>query len=372
MSDTHNNANAPDVGSPGANRDAPVPFKLTTTPAVPELLRKLEMTLAVSTYQAGKLVFLSPVSDERLSQLPRTFSRAMAIGTNGPELAIATLDTVELLVNDPRLAANYPPKRDTYDGLYVPRVTYYTGRIDCHGLEWGRDGIWAVTTTFGCLSLLSSHFSFEPRWKPPFLSDIAPQDRCHLNGVAMADGVPRYVTTLGAGDEPESWRKTLPNGGTVIDVSSNEVLLRDLPMPHSPRLIDGTLYMLFSATGEVVRMDPQSGSYDVVQRLDGFTRGMTYHRDHLFVALSKLRQNSSTFKDLPIARNATWAGVVIIHVPTGAIVGQLRYEQSVDEIFDLAVIPGFLQPGIVSAEKDTHRYAVTTPETTYWAVPRDG
>lgn len=353
------------------NDQAPVPFQLSCTPAVAELLRTLNMTLAVSTYQAGKLVFISPVDNDRLSQLPRTFSRAMAIGTQGPQMAVATLDTVELLVNDPRLAANYPPKPNTYDGLYVPRVTYYTGRIDCHGLEWGREGMWAVNTAFGCLSILSPHYSFQPKWKPPFVSAIAPEDRCHLNGVAMEAGAPRYATTLGHDDERESWRKTLPNGGTLIDVHTNEVLLSDLPMPHSPRIIDGRLYMLLSATGEVVSVDPQARTYEVIQRLDGFTRGMTYYRDHLFVALSKLRQNSSTFKDLPIAQKATWAGVVIIHLPTGAVVGQLRYHQSVDEIFDLAAIPDFLRPGIVSAEKDTRGHAVTTPETTYWAVPRD-
>lgn len=349
---------------------APVPFALTCTPAIPELLRKLEMTLAISTYQAGKLVLISPLSDDRLSQLPRTFSRAMAIGTQGPSLAVATLDTVELLVNDPRLAPNYPAKPQTYDGLYVPRMTFYTGRIDCHGLEWSREGIWAVNTTFGCLAMLSNRYSFVPKWKPPFLSEIAPEDRCHLNGVAMDDGTPRFVTCLGRGNERESWRSTLPNGGVLIDVGSSEIVLDDLPMPHSPRLINGKLYMLFSATGEVASVDPAAGTYDVVQKLDGFVRGMTHHRDHLFVALSKLRKNSSTFRDLPIAEKAVWAGIVVIHEPTGAVVGQLRYEQSVDEIFDLAAIPGFLHPGIVSAEKENARYAVTMPEKTYWAVQR--
>jgi uncharacterized protein (TIGR03032 family) len=333
-------------------------------------MRKLDCSVVLSTYQAGKLVIISAVDDTRLVQLPRTFSRAMAIGTHENKLAVATMDTVEVYANDPRLAPNYPNQPNTYDGLYAPRITYQTGRIDCHGLNWDADGrLWAVNTQFGCLATLSDRFSFEPQWQPPFVTELVPEDRAHLNGVAFQDGNPKYVTCLATTNEAGGWRKQIPDSGVLIDVETNEILLRDLPMPHSPRLVGDTLYMLLSATGQLVRANLDKGTYDVVQDLSGFVRGLEYYRDHLFVGLSKLRKNSSTFRDLPIAEKALFAGVSIIHEPTGAHVGQIRYQQTVDEIFDVSVLGGFLRPGIVSLEKEARANAVTSPEKTWWAKP---
>ncbi|TFH05426.1 MAG: TIGR03032 family protein [Spirochaetales bacterium] len=283
----------------------PTPFQLTCTPAVPELLTKLKCTIALTTYQAGKLIFVSPQSEEQLVQLPRTFHRPMALQWKDGTLALSTGSSVELFTNDPRMAPNYPRQPNTYDALYLPRQTIQTGHVDTHGLEWGDDGtLWMVNTKFACLARLSSRFSFEPAWFPPFITDLAPEDRCHLNGVAFKDGRPVYATCLSQTNEREGWRKNLPNEGVLIDQASNEIVLRNLAMPHSPRFVGDRLYLLLSATGELVRVNPQSGTYDVVHKVGGFVRGMAYHRSHLFIAYSKLRKNSSTFRNLPIANEA--------------------------------------------------------------------
>ena len=345
----------------------PPPFSLTYTPALPELILKLGCTLAVSTYQAGKVVLISAKDEESLVQLPRTFARAMALGVEGERMAIATKDEVIVLAHSPGLAPRYPKQPDTYDTLYVPRATYFSGQVDIHGLVWGTEGLWAVVTTFSCLALIDDRHSFVPRWKPPFITALASEDRCHLNGLALDAGSPAYATALGTGDTLESWRKGLPRGGVLFHVPTSEVVLSDLPMPHSPRIYDGTLYMLFSATGEVVRVDPAKGTYDVVTGIEGFVRGMARLGDHLFVAHSRLRKNSSTFKDLPIADKARTSGVTVIHLPTGALVGSLRYEASVDEIFDVQVLPGLRRPGILNTQGDVHRLALTTPDATFWA-----
>lgn len=348
----------------------PAPFQLAYSPQIPQLLRQLRCSIVLSTYQAGKLIFLSAPDDERLVQLPRTFDRAMAVAVRGNHLAVATRETVEVFAADERLAPGYPSKPNTYDTLYAPRLTFRTGAVDCHGLEWGADGVWAVNTNFGCLSTLSESYSFVPRWRPPFLSAIAPEDRCHLNGFAFAEGRPKYATCLSTADEREGWRKALPDGGVLVDVESNEVVLRDLPMPHSPRLVDGTLYLLLSATGRLARADVASGRVDVVRDLGGFVRGLAHHEGYLFVGLSKLRKNSSTFRDLPIADIADHSGVAIVHEPTGALVGEIRYHQSVDEIFDVAVLPGVVRPGIMRLNDPDGPREITTPQTTYWGVAR--
>lgn len=355
-----------------AKERGPAPFDLTFTPAIPELLRKLDVTVALTTYQAGKLVFLSPVNDERLVQLPRTYPRAMALGVHDRQLAIATVGSVELLARDERLAAEYPRQKNTYDTIYLPRTSYHTGRIDCHGLEWGGDRLWAVNTRFSTLCTLSEEYGFVPCWKPKWIEELVPADLCHLNGVAMENGTPRYVTCLNTGTEYESWKQTIPDGGVVVDVTSDEIIAENLPMPHSPRLINGELYVLLSSTGELAVVDRNTGSYRTVLRLGGFVRGMTYHRDHLFIAMSKIRKNSSSFRKLAIADSSTKAGIAVVHVPTGVLVGRMTYEQSVDEIFDVAVLPGIRRPGIINTETPIYRHGFSFPEGAMWVMPKQG
>ena len=349
-------------------KQPPPPFSYTFSPNLPELLSQLDCTLVISTYQAGKVVFLSAKDDERLVQLPRTFPHAMAVGLDDDKMAIATRDEVVVLKNEPSLAPRYPNQPDTYDNFFTPRASYYTGRVDIHGLDWGKEGLWAVVTAFSTLALVDDNYSFTPKWRPPFISSLAAEDRCHLNGVVMEEDIPKYVTALSDTDEAQGWRKVLPNGGVLMDVPSGEILLRDLAMPHSPRMYNGQLYMLLSANGELVQVDLQKGSYETVNTLQGFTRGMARCGDYLFIGRSRLRKNSSTFRDLPIAKKADSSGVTVIHLPTGALVGALRFESSVDEIYDVQVLPQMKRPGILNTEGDTYRRALTIPEGTFWAA----
>jgi uncharacterized protein (TIGR03032 family) len=152
-----------------------------------------------------------------------------------------------------------------------------------------------------------------------------------------------------------------------MDVERNEVILKNLAMPHSPRIYDGDLYLLLSATGELVKVDPDRRSYRVIKTIDGFVRGMAKMGDYLFIGLSKLRQNSSSFKHLEIAKKSNRVGISVIHLPTGALVGELMYQTSVDEIYDIQVLPGILRPGILNTINPMYKYGQTIPGDTYWA-----
>jgi len=344
------------------------PFSCRFSPNLPELLWQLNCTVALSTYQAGKVVFISPKNEDELVQLPRTFKNAMAIGIDGRKLAIASDGTVVVMTNEPALAKGYPNQPDTYDGIFMPRVTYYTGHLDIHGLAWGEKGLWAVNTVFSCLCLIDEDYSFKPQWQPGFISKLAPEDRCHLNGMAVKEGSPLWVTALGKGDDTKSWRKEITTGGVIIHVPTNEIIAGELPMPHTPRLYDGRLYLLFSATGEIVIFDTEKGTHETVNKIPGFIRGMSRCGDYLFIGQSKIRKNASAFKDLKIAKDATESGFTVLHLPTGSIVAELKYQASVDEIYDIEVIPGFRRPGIINTEKDTPKMALSLPETTFWVL----
>jgi len=344
------------------------PFSATFTPSLPELINQLNCTIALSTYQAGKVVFVSAKNDDDLVQLPRSFPNAMALGVDGNRFAVASGSDVTVLAHEPGLAPRYPGQPGVYDSLFVPRARYYTGELDLHGLEWGPQGLWGVNTLFSCLCMIDGRYSFTPVWRPSFVSALAPEDRCHLNGMAMDQGSPVWVTALGRGDAARSWRETINSGGVLMHVPTGEIVAAGLAMPHTPRLIDGRLFVLFSSTGEIALFDPAAGKYEIVNRIPGFIRGMDRCGDYLFVAQSKIRKKSSAFSGLKIADKATHSGFTVLHLPTGSIVSSFTYLSSVDEIFDLAVLPGLKRPGIVSPEKESTATPLVIPETSFWAV----
>lgn len=349
-------------------RQPPAPFSCTYTPNVAELLQQLGCTIAITTYQAGKLIFISSNGPNQLTQLPRDFRKAMGLAVDGRRMAIATYDEVVTLANAKGLARNYPPKPNTYDALYLPRAIYPVGMVDLHDMDWDKQGrLWAVNTRFSCLSIIDDHYSFRPAWKPPFIKTFEPTDLCHLNGMVMVDGAPKYVTMFGQTTTPKGWRPGVQTDGLIMEVPSGEIVAQNLPMPHSPRWINGELYCLLSATGELVKIDRYTGRYDVVTRLSGFVRGMAHIGDYVFVGMSKLRENASVFRDLPITKKAVYCGVEIIHLPTGNPVGHIRYAASVEELYDVQIV-NHLRPGILNHLTEQYKLALNTPDYDFWSV----
>lgn len=346
------------------------PFSCQYTPQIPELLLNLNCSIAISTYQAGKLIFISPKDEDSLVQLPRTFEKPMGVAEDekSGKLALACKDEVIVFSNSKELAKHYPKSPDKYDALYMPRVTYHTGPLDIHDLSFGNDGsLFAVNTLFSCIIKINSDYNFNPYWTPPFIDKIVSEDRCHLNGMAMEEGVPKYATAFNQGNSFQSWRENITKSGVVFDLESNEVIVGNLAMPHSPRLFGSDLYTLLSATGELIKVDIKTGKYDVVVKLDGFVRGMSLHKDYLFIGLSKLRKKSSTFGKLDFAEKANQSGIMVIHLPTGSIAGKITYLTSLDEIYDVHIIPGKIRPNILNTSTPDYKLGLMTPKETFWA-----
>lgn len=335
---------------------------------MPEILTRLKCSLAISTYQAGKLVLISAVDDSKIVQLPRTFEKPMGIAksADGRKMALACKDEVVVFKNSPELATHYPAAQNKYDALFMPRATYYTGALDAHDLHYGADGtLYGINTSFSCLMKISEEYSFEPIWKPGFIDELVSEDRCHLNGLAMADGKPKYATAFGKGNKAQIWRENVTSGGIIIDIETDEIIAENLAMPHTPRVYDGSLYTLLSATGELIKVNTQDGTYEAVTKLDGFVRGMDLHKGYLFIGLSKLRKNSSTFSKLNL--KADEAAIVIVHLDTGSVAGKITYQSSLDEIYDIQVLPDILRPNIMNTLKKDYKMGLSTPTATYWA-----
>ena len=259
-----------------------------------------------------------------------------------------------------------------HDALYLPRVAYQTGPLNLHDLAFAGDALWAVNTRFGCLMTPSAEFSFVPRWQPKFLSTLAPEDRCHLNGLAMVHGAPGFVTALGATDTPRGWAESKATGGVLIDVASNEVVMKGLCMPHSPRWHEGKLWLLNSGRGELCVVDPDRGNLDVVAALPGYARGLHFVGRHALIGLSKVRKKH-VFAGLPVQERfpELLCAVAVVDTRSGKNLGMLTFTEAAEELYDVAFLPGVHTPTILSSRRDETRQAITAPGFSYWLETRD-
>jgi uncharacterized protein (TIGR03032 family) len=346
----------------GAAPSPPLPleFHYTQTESFVALLHELGVSLLVSTYQANKLLAVR-ASGQGLSTLVRTFDRPMGLAVDPRRLAIGTRKEVWFLRNAPDIAPRIEPAGQ-HDACYLPRSCHVTGDIGIHEMAWAGDELWIVNTRFSCLCTLSPEYSFVPRWRPPFITGLAAEDRCHLNGLAMADGQPRFVTTLGETDTPDGWRADKPRGGCIIDVPSGEFVTRGLSMPHSPRWHDGQLWVLESGTGSLSLVDRQTGKRHTVAQLPGFTRGLTIVGPYAFIGLSRIRETSA-MNGVPLAdrRSELKCGVAVVDLRSGQTIALLEFQTAVEEIFDVQFVPGVRFPEVMGFQKESLQHTFVIP-----------
>jgi uncharacterized protein (TIGR03032 family) len=316
------------------------PLRAVHTPNFPALLRQLGASLLVTTYQAGKLVLVRDEGDH-LNAHFRGFPAPMGMALDGDRLAIGTKMQVWEFVDVPAVAAKLEPT-GRHDACYLPRSSHFTGNIQIHEMAWGAgEELWVVNTRFSCLCTLDRSASFTPRWRPSFVSELEPSDRCHLNGLGMVEGKPKYVTALGETDTMGGWRENKAKGGVVIDVDSGEVLARGLSMPHSPRWYAGRLWVCESGAGTFGFIDPNTGKYEPVAETPGFTRGLDFAGNFAFVGLSQVRE-SAIFSGIAIterlAEDERTCGVCVIDLRSGQVVALLRFETAVQEVFAVTLL----------------------------------
>lgn len=314
----------------------------------PSVLEDAGCSLLVSTYQAGQLVAIG-VADGQLSLSFRRFDHAMGVAVGADRIVVGGKDQVWTLRDHPDVAASIAPA-GRHDHCWLPRASLVTGAIQCHEVVWGttdagEPDLWVVNTAFSCLAGLDSRFSFVPRWTPPFISSLAPEDRCHLNGLAVRDGRPAYVTVMAQSDQPGGWRVSRNDSGAVLDVASGEAVTTGLAMPHSPRWHEGELYVLNSGYGRLERVDRASGRRETVAAFPGYARGLACHGHLAFVGLSKIRE-TTTFGGTPLAdyHDQLKCGVGVVDLRTGETLATLEWETGVDEIFDVQVVAGARSP----------------------------
>jgi uncharacterized protein (TIGR03032 family) len=330
------------VSSPNGTAD-PGPLRAGHTPNFPALLRQLGASLLVTTYQAGKLVLVRDEGDH-LNTHYRAFQSPMglALADGGSRLALGTTLQVWEFRDIPSVARRLEPA-GAHDACFLPRRSHVTGNVLIHEMAYGSGNeLWFVNTRFSCLATLDPEASFTPRWRPPFVTELEPSDRCHLNGLAMVGGKPKYVTALGETDAMAGWRANKARGGVLMDVDTGEVLCRGLSMPHSPRWYGGRLWVCESGSGTLGTVDLNTGRYEAMAAVPGFTRGLDMVGDLAFVGLSQVRE-SAVFSGIPIterlAPEERTCGVCVVDLRRGEPVALLKFTSGVQEVFAVALLP---------------------------------
>lgn len=352
-----------DVASP--------PLAFNASRQLPQWLAESGISIAFTTYRANKLFLVGLKPDGRLSFFERTFERCMGLCVHGRTLLMSSLYQLWRFEN---VGANRTGA-DEYDAMFVPRVGFVTGDLDIHDIvvDAGGRAVFA-NTLFSCLATPSATQSFAPLWRPPFISKLAAEDRCHLNGIALDDGVPRYVTVVAQSDLADGWRDHRRDGGAVLDVASGEVVASGLSMPHSPRLHQGKLWLHDSGNGHFGYIDRNAGRFESVALCRGYLRGLAFAGNFAVMGVS-LPRGSRTFSGLGLeqalaARNVSpMCGVLVVDLRSGDVVHWLQIEGIVEELYDVVVLPGVVRPSAIGFKSDEIRRVISVGEPQPLAAP---
>jgi len=364
-------------------------FSSTATDNFAKILKALNISLAVTSYQSARLILVRS-DGETIDTNLKAFPRPMGIYADENHITLGTFNQVlefkraddilesikngsldntgnfstKVLEKDKEKMQELKEQRDEEiaevrkaDALYLPRASLTTGMINIHDIAWGDEGLWVVNSTFSCLSTLSPDNSFVARWKPKFISKLVPEDRCHLNGMAMLNGKPKYVTTFNMEDSRDSWSEGRIDYGTLIDIDTDEILIEGMIMPHSPKVYKGEVYVCESGLGVVWRYNPITKEKAQVVKLQGFTRGLYFYGGVMFVGLSQVRASEiKTPSPISTMYDETYAGVWMINLEDNTEIGHIKFDGDVDQIYYIAIIPDSTMPELLNVNSSLTRH----------------
>jgi uncharacterized protein (TIGR03032 family) len=310
-----------------------------------EWLRKEEISLAVSTYQTNKLFLIGRDTTKHLFVSEKSFDRAMGLHVESENSFY--LSTRFLLWRFENALAEGQTHKEA-DKVYIPRQAFNTGDLNIHDVSVDKNGETVfVNTRYNCIAKISEKYNFKPLWMPPFINKMVAEDRCHLNGMAMRDGKPRYVTAISQSNLLDSWREHRQDGGVVMDMETSKVLVDGLSMPHSPRYYQDKIWVLNAGRGEFGYVE--NNTFIAITKLDGFLRGLAFHKNYAIIGLSKPR-HERTFTGLPLdeilqGRNTEpQCGFWIVDINTGEIIHKFEIQGKVVELYDVQVLPNVKRP----------------------------
>jgi uncharacterized protein (TIGR03032 family) len=357
--------------------------QLLPSPGLGNWLREQGGSLVFSTYQSSRVFFLSANETGETVALDRIVGSAMGLAVDRDKLWISNKEQAWRFANvgPCRLQPDKDADAVDFDAVYMPRWGIFLGGCDTHDLlaNVRHDGrmheLLFVNTNYSCIASIDGHYNFVPVWKPPFISALSPEDRCHLNGMGARDGQLAYATACAETDEALAWKDKKSGGGMLINVQSNEIITHDLSMPHSPRWHEGKIWLLNSGEGHFGYVEPESGKFTPVADCPGFARGLSIVGRHALIGLSRLRENTFAsglrIKEKLASRHIPQrCGVLVINIDTGQTEHWLEIEGGITELYDVAWLPEIRRPFTPGfSHPEMHRQLANIPRDRFDVVP---
>jgi uncharacterized protein (TIGR03032 family) len=365
------NTNTVDESTQNATVNAPPPpAEYSASGGLVNRLNQLNIAIAFTSYQSGLLYFIGRNKDGGINVHQTALPKPMGLCLD--KKGSLTMTGGYQIMRFENILESDQQVNHTFDTCFVPRRVHVTGHLDAHDVGINKDNQPVfINTRFNCIATVSERHSFTELWRPPFISALVDEDRCHLNGMAMQDGEPRYVTAVSKSNTIDGWRDRRADGGLVIDVKTNKIICEGLSMPHSPRIHNDQLWLLNSGTGElgVVNIGKNGkGTFEPKVFCPGFTRGLAFYGNYAFVGLSKPRykrfEGLALDEKLKQADSEPWCGVQIIDLKTNSCVDWFRIDGNVSELYDLEIIPESICPMAVPPESPEAAELVTFAPST--------
>lgn len=344
---------------------APAPLAVSHSDGFGRWLSDHDLSIAFTTAPAGRIVFAGLEPAGRVSLFERPLDNATALWARGDTLLTAT--DFQIWRFDNALAEG--EVADGYDRLYVPQAAYTTGDVGAGDLALARNGaIVFACRLFNCLAVASEAFSFAPLWRPVFISDLVPEDRCHVSGMTLVDGAPRAVTVTARVDAAGGWKADVVGGGAVIDVRTDAIVADGLSMPAAPRFHGERLWLLDAATGWLGFIHPQNRTFERVTFCPGLPRALDMRGDYAVCAVAPdtgLAGVGALPVDDMLARHAIppQCAILVVDTRTGQVAEWLQIDSGADDIPGLALLPGVRRPAAIGLDgSDIRRVLSIAPE----------
>ena len=307
------------------------------------------VSIGLTCYQTGQLLLIGMEPTGAVSLSEANFGQAMGLHCDPDRIYLSTFNMVWRLEN---ILGKGELSDGKHDRLYIPRNAHTVGDIDIHELRLDQHGNPVfVNTCYSCLATLDPVHSFHPIWRPLFISELVPEHRCHLNGMCVVDGAPIYVTAISHADEPDGWRGHRAETGVLVDVTTNEIVVHGLSMPHSPRMYSGSLWIVESGRGHLLQIDSTTYEREDIAFCPGFLRGLDFHDGFAVVGMSLGRD--AGFAGLAMEETlkrrelTPWCGVQIIDILRGEVAAWIRFEGKIRELFEVCIIRGVRCPKVL-------------------------
>lgn len=221
----------------------------------------------------------------------------------------------------------------TYDERGVRSYQRVDRLVDPHDVLWHGDSLVAVSSFYNAVLWISPSGDVVREWRAP-----GELDSWHVNGV-YEWGERLIGCAFGRYERFRQWSEgPFEHRGTVFDVETGEDLFTGLSCPHQPRFLDGTWVVCNSGLRELLVVDPKTGRPSVRVQLEGWTRGLTWSDDFVFVGESVNRLDRNT------SRSPRTAAVAILDRHTWKLIDRLPVPAQ--EIYDLVLVSPALAAGV--------------------------